>query len=43
MFNQEEWRMISQLVAVRNILEKPNLNDWARTYWTGVYTKMMAD
>ena len=41
MSNQEEWKMISQLMSVRSILEKPNLSDWARTYWTGVYVKLM--
>ena len=35
--------MISQLLAVRSILEKPNLNAWARTYWTGVYVKLMEE
>ena len=43
MFNQTEWRMISQLLAVRNILEKPNLTAWARTYCTGVYVKLMEE
>ena len=43
MFNQTEWRMISQLLAVRKILEKPNLNAWARTYWTGGYVKLMEE
>ena len=43
MSNQTEWKMISQLLAVRSILEKPNLNAWARTYWTGVYVKLMEE
>ena len=43
MFNQTEWKMISQLLAVRSILEKPNLNAGARTYWTGVYVKLMEE
>ena len=43
MFNQTEWKMISQLLAVRSILEKPNLNACARTYWTGVYVKLMEE
>ena len=43
MSNQEEWKMISQLMSVRSILEKPNLNAWARTYWTGVYVQLMKE
>ena len=43
MSNQEEWKMISQLMSVRSILEKPNLNAWARTYWTGVYVQLMIE
>ena len=43
MFNQTEWKMISQLMSVRSILEKPNLTDWARAYWTGVYVQLMKE
>ena len=43
MFNQTEWKMISQLMSVRSILEKPNLTDWARAYWTGVYVQLMEE
>ena len=43
MSNQTEWKMISQLMSVRSILEKPNLTDWARAYWTGVYVRLMEE
>ena len=43
MSNQTEWKMISQLMSVRSILEKPNLTDWARAYWTGVYVQLMEE
>ena len=43
MSSQTEWKMISQLMSVRSILEKPNLTDWARAYWTGVYVQLMEE
>ena len=43
MMSKDEWRMVSQLLAVRNILENPNISDWARTYWTRVYVELVAD
>jgi hypothetical protein len=43
MMSKDEWRMVSQLLAVRNILENPNISDWARTYWTKVYVELATD
>ena len=43
MMRKDEWRMVSQLLAIRSILEKPNISDWARTYWTKVYVELATD
>ena len=43
MMRKEEWRMLTQLLAVKNILDNPDISDWASTYWTRVYVELVAD
>jgi hypothetical protein len=41
--SQDEWKLLTQVLAVQSILDKPDLNEWAKTYWSNVYNKLLSE
>jgi hypothetical protein len=43
MMSKDEWKTLSQVMAVKSILDKPDISEWARSYWSNVYNQLLSE